>query len=188
MAQEAIQEAAGQAQEKAQEAAGMAQEKAHEAAGRARGMVHEQIDERSTNAGEQVSGTAEDLRTVGEELRKQGKETPAKFAEQAAERTERVGSYLSEADADKLLSDIEDFGRRRPWAVLAGGLVAGMAAARFLKASSQTRYQSKLGSEQPTREVTPAGAPPARIPVGVDGEAPTPADRVRVPADPVMGR
>ena len=187
MAQEAMQEAAGHAQEKAQEAAGMAQEKAQEAAGKARGMVREQVDQRSSKAGEQVSGTAEDLRTVGEELRKQGKETPAKFADQAAERTERIGSYLSESDADKLLSDIEDFGRRRPWAVLAGGLVAGMAAARFLKASSQNRYKTRLGSEEPTREVEAASPPPrARIPVG-GGEV-TAADRVRVPADPVMGR
>jgi hypothetical protein len=177
------------AQEMMQEAAGQAQEKAQEAAGKARGMVREQVDQRSTKAGEQVSGTAEDLRSVGEELRKQGKETPAKLADQAAERTEQVGSYLSEADGDKLLADLEDFGRRRPWAVLAGGLVAGMAAARFLKASSQSRYQGRVGSDSPSREA-PAVTPPAepRIPIGAEGVAPTAPDRVAVPADPVMGR
>jgi hypothetical protein len=175
------------AQEQMQEAAGQAQEKAQEAAGKAQDTVREQVDRRSTEAGERIGGTAQDLRSVGEELRKQGKETPAKLADRAAERTERIGSYLSDSDADRLLSDVEDFGRRRPWAVLAGGLAVGMAAARFLKASSQSRYQDRIRSEGPTREVEPAIRPEPAVPlepVGAAGAArPEP-----VPADPVMGR
>ena len=34
------------------------------------------------------------------------------------------------------------FGRRQPWAVIAGGLALGFAASRFLKASSSRRYES----------------------------------------------
>jgi len=139
--------------ERAEEMAGQAQEKAQEAAGQAQDKMREQIDQRSTQAGERVSGTAQDLRSVGEELRNQGKDTPANLADKGAERIERLGSYLSESDADRLLSDVEDFGRRQPLAVLAGGLVVGMAAARFLKASSGSRYRSRIGSEEPTREV-----------------------------------
>lgn len=131
-----------QAKDKAQETVGTAQEK-----------MREQLDQRSTKAGETVAGTAQDLRSVGEELRNQGKETPARLADRAAEQTERVGSYLKEADSDRMLSDLEDFGRRQPLAVLAGGLVIGVAAARFLKASSHGRYQSRRNSEQATREL-----------------------------------
>ena len=47
-----------------------------------------------------------------EELRKQGKDQPARLAEQAADRGDQLGSYLSEADADRILRDVEDFGRR----------------------------------------------------------------------------
>ncbi|MDQ2630906.1 MAG: hypothetical protein M3Y75_08020 [Actinomycetota bacterium] len=136
----------GEAQEKAQDVAGQAQEKAREAAGKAQEGVRQQIDERSTQAGERVSSTAQDLRSVGEELRKQGKETPAKLADRAAEQTEKVGSYLKDNGPDKMLEDVEDLGRRRPWAVLAGGLVVGVAAARFLKASSRSRYQQRNGT------------------------------------------
>jgi hypothetical protein len=175
------------AQEQMQEAAGQAQEKAQEAAGKAQDTMREQVDRRSTQAGERIGGTAQDLRSVGEELRKQGKETPAKLADRAAERTERIGSYLSDSDADRLLSDVEDFGRRRPWAVLAGGLVVGMAAARFLKASSQSRYQGRIRSEGPTREVEPTIHHEPAVPLEPVGAAgavrPEP-----VPADPVMGR
>ena len=66
------------------DATAQAKEKAQEAAGEAKGRVREQVDQRSTEAGKQVSSTAGDLRSVSEELRKQGKDTPARFAEQAA--------------------------------------------------------------------------------------------------------
>jgi hypothetical protein len=148
------QEAAGQAKDKAQEVAGQAKDKAQEAAGEAKGRVREQVDQRSNQAGEQVATTASDLRSVGEELRKQGKDTPAKLAEQAADRTERLGSYLTESDADRILHDVEDFARKQPWAVVAGGIALGFAASRFLKASSNQRYQQRtLGSARTDREL-----------------------------------
>jgi hypothetical protein len=146
----------GEAQEKAHEVAGEAQEKAREAAGRAQEGIRQQIDDRSTQAGERVAGTAKDLRSVGEELRKQGKETPAKLADRAAEQTEKVGSYLKENGPDRMLEDVEDFGRQRPWAVLAGGLALGVVAARFLKASSGSRYQQRSQNGQlPQRQPQP---------------------------------
>jgi hypothetical protein len=150
-----VQEAAGQAKEKAQEAAGQAKEKADS-------KVREQVDQRSTQAGEQVTSTADDLRSVGEQLRSQGKDTPAKFAEQAAERTERLGSYLRDSDSDKILSDVEDFARRQPWAVVAGGLALGFAASRFLKASSSDRYRTSQNDSADRTVETPA-APAAPV-------------------------
>jgi hypothetical protein len=163
---------AEQAQEKVQEVAGQAQEKAGEAAQKAQENVRRQIDERSTQAGERVGGTAEDLRSVGEELRKQGKDGPAKLADRAAEQTEKVGSYLQEKNSDDLLHDLEDFGRQRPWAMLAGGMVLGIAAARFLKASSGDRYRQRTGAARtsgpsiPDQSLTPA-VPPTEQPNGV---------------------
>ena len=100
------------------------------------------MNERSTQAGERVTTAAGDARSVAEELRKQGKDTPARYAEQAADRAERLGGYLKDADADRILRDVEDLGRRQPWAVIAGGLAVGFMASRFLKASSSERYRS----------------------------------------------
>jgi hypothetical protein len=136
------QEVSAQAQEKAQEVAGQAQEKAQRAAGQAKGRLREQVDQRSTHAGERVAAAAEDARSVGQELRRQGKEQPARLADQAAERAERFGSYLKDSDADRILRDVEDFGRKQPWAIVAGGLALGFLGARFLKASSQKRYEA----------------------------------------------
>jgi hypothetical protein len=151
------QDAATQARDKASEVTGQAQEKAQEVAGQARDRVQQEVDQRSTQAGEQVSSTASDLRGVGEELRKRGNDAGARVAEQAAQRAERVGSYLQESDGQKLLDDVEELGRRQPLVVLAGGLVLGFAAARFLKASSQQRYQSRSATTQPTSELAGAG-------------------------------
>jgi hypothetical protein len=50
--------------------------------------------------------------------------------------------YLQSADADRILADVENVARRNSWAVVIGGVVAGAAAARFLKASSSRRYES----------------------------------------------
>src|SRR3954462_8172300 len=88
--------ATAQAKDKAQEVAGQAQEKAQEAAGQARNQLRGQIDQRSTQAGQQVSGHASDLRSVGDSLREQGKEQPAKLADQAADRLESAGNWLSD--------------------------------------------------------------------------------------------
>jgi hypothetical protein len=125
-----------------EKAMGQAQEKAQQASEQARDRVREQLDGRSTQAGEQVSSTASDIRSVAHELRAQGKDQPAKLAEQAADRAERIGSYLKDSDADRMLHDLEEFGRSRPWAMAVGGVLAGVAASRFLKASSGERYRS----------------------------------------------
>jgi len=134
-------------QEKAREVAGQAQDKAREAAGQARGRMSQEVDRRSTQTGEQVSSNAGDARSVAEELRKQGKDKPAQYVEQAADRAERLGGYLQESDGDRILRDVEDFARRNPWAVAAGGLVLGFAASRMLKASSGERYRSSLSTD-----------------------------------------
>jgi hypothetical protein len=146
-------------QEQAQEVAHQAREKTQQTTDEARNRLRVEVDQRSTQAGERLSSSGSDLRSVGEELRKQGKDAPARYADQAAEQIERAGGYLTRSDGDRILRDVEDFGRCRPLAVLAGGMMLGIVAARFLKASSSRRYQShtELSSgAQATPSVQPA--------------------------------
>jgi hypothetical protein len=137
-----------QAKEKARETAGQAKEKAGT-------QLRSQVDQRSTDAGHRVGGIASDVRAVSESLREQGKDQPARLAEQAADRADRLGTYLKDSDADRILGDVEDFGRRQPWAVIAGGVALGLVASRFLKASSLDRYEKRT-SIQPREPVAPA--------------------------------
>jgi hypothetical protein len=120
--------------------------------------LKEQVDQRSTQAGQQVNTVADDVRTVAGELRNQGKDKPAQYAEQAAERVQGVGQWLERSDGDQIVRDVENFARRNPWAVAAGGLALGFAASRFLKASSGERYRSSLSSSNGTNGQV--GAPP----------------------------
>ena len=138
-----------------------AKEQAQQAAGQAKSTLRSQVDQRSTDAGRKVGGVASDVRSVGDQLREQGKDQPAKLADQAAERAERLGTYLTESDADRILGDVEDFGRRRPWAVIAGGLALGFVASRFLKASSSRRYQQRSTSSNGLPARTPDVSPTA---------------------------
>jgi hypothetical protein len=135
------------AQNRVEDVKEQAQEKVQEASGQAKDRVRQQVDQRSTQAGERVASAAQDARSVGEELRRQGKDQPARLADQAADRAERLGSYLQESDADRILRDVEELGRKQPWALVAGGVALGFVASRFLKASSQRRYSS----QQPAR-------------------------------------
>jgi len=153
---EMAEESGGGVPQSATEAKEQAQEKVSGLADRAQSTARDQVDQRSTQAGEQVNSLAGDLRSVGEQLRSQDNSKGADVADQVAQRAERVGGYLTESDADRILGDIEDFGRRQPLLALAGGVVLGLAAARFLKASSTSRYEGRSNGSAQTTQSTPA--------------------------------
>lgn len=154
-----VQQVKEQASEQVQQVAGQAKEQARNVADQAK----TQVDERSTQAGQKVTEHASSLRSVAEHLRSEGKESEAKYAEQAADKVERAGSWLTESDADAILREVEDFGRRRPWAVIGAGIAIGVAASRMLKASSTQRYET-------SRSATPAHT-------GTGGSLTTPTPR-----------
>jgi hypothetical protein len=131
-----------QAKEQAQEVAERAQAAVGDAATKADVKVREQIDQHSTEAGSQLSASADALRSSGDDLRSQGNAMAALAAERAADQAHRLGAYLEGADADRILADVEDLARRNPWAVVVGGVIVGAAASRFLKASSERRLET----------------------------------------------
>jgi ElaB/YqjD/DUF883 family membrane-anchored ribosome-binding protein len=126
----------GQAQEKVQE-------KTQEVRSQASDKLREQVDQRSTMAGQQVTSVADAMRRTGQTMREEGNDAPAKVTDAVAERAERLGDYLTRTDGQRMLDDVEDFARRQPWVMAFGGLVLGIAASRFLKASSEGRYQAR---------------------------------------------
>jgi ElaB/YqjD/DUF883 family membrane-anchored ribosome-binding protein len=132
----------GQATSQVQDAASTAQDKAVELKERGKSRLGEQLDQRTTDAGSQARTMARALRRSGEQMRTEGEPRAAGLAETASDRIEQLGSYLERTSGDQLLHDVEDFARRRPWVVAGAGLLAGLVASRFLKASSERRYAS----------------------------------------------
>lgn len=154
-----------QAKEKVQETAQQVQQKAHEVKGQASDRVRQELDNRSKQAGSQLQFTADAMRRTGEQLKGEGKEGPAKVTTVVADRAERLGNYMTDANADKILRDVEDFARRQPWLVAVGGVTLGFLASRFVKASSSRRYEEgrDLGNGQryPYSDMMATGYPSA---------------------------
>ena len=120
---------------------------ASDAVTQSRSFLSDQLDSRSTLIGETISSTAGDLRRIAEELR--SSETVAggaDLADRGADAIDKVGRYLQDADGDRLIADLEEFARQRPWAVAVAALTAGFAASRVLKASSSRRYRTAYGA------------------------------------------
>jgi vacuolar-type H+-ATPase subunit E/Vma4 len=176
---------AEQAKETAQNAAEQAKQTAQQATQQARGRVRDQVDRRSTEAGEQATSVADAIRQSAQQLREQGKEGVAKPIEQAADQVQRAGSWLRDADGDRILNDVEDFARSKPMIVLAGSAVVGFALSRLLKASSTQRYGQRSGNGG---TATPGYGTTAG-PYGAPGYG-TGAERDRLPASvpPVGGQ
>jgi hypothetical protein len=130
----------------AERAADQARAKTQEAGAQARDRVRDEVDRRSTQAGEQAGSAAQALRQASERLRQDGNEPVANGMEQVAQRVESAGSWLRDADGDRILRDVEDFGRRNPLAVVAGSVAVGFAVSRLLKASSRRRYEESRQS------------------------------------------
>jgi hypothetical protein len=137
-----------QASEKVQDAASAAQEKASELREQGSKRLRDQFDQRSTQAGSQARSLAEALRRSGNDLSGEGNGNVSQLTDQAADRIERLGTYLELKSGDELMRDVEMFARRRPWMLAGLGMLAGVAAARFMKASSEQRYGDYRRSNQ----------------------------------------
>ena len=135
--------------------------KADELGGEANFQIREQLDQRSTQAGEQLQAIGKTFQSGANQLRSEGKDVPARVVEEVARRADDVGGYLQSAEADRILGDIEGFARRRPWLTAGVGALAGFLASRFVKASGSRRYEgahSNSGYSPSMRSLTSGGA------------------------------
>jgi len=135
----------GQATDRAQEAASVAQEKAADLKQQGGARLRDQLDERSTAAGSQARAVASQLRSSSDNVRGEGNDGAARLLDGAAGQIDRLGGYLEQKSGDEMMRDVENMARRRPWLIAGAGLIAGIAVARFVKASSEDRYRNHDG-------------------------------------------
>jgi ElaB/YqjD/DUF883 family membrane-anchored ribosome-binding protein len=139
-----------QVKERVSGGAQQVQQKAVEAKQQTRERLRQEVDARSSQTGDQMTKTGSALRQTAQQLRSDRQEQQAKVLDEVADRTERLGRYFSETNADQLLRDVEHMARQRPWFVAGGGAVLGFFAARFMKASSTRRYGEDGNGGRPT--------------------------------------
>jgi glucan phosphorylase len=124
----------------AEDAKEAAKEKGQEVRTQASDRLRQEVDQRSTQAGEQVQTFAQTMRRTASELRAQGQQGQSGLLDQVATRAEQLGGYLTQADADQLLEQAKtsgtralDFVRQQPLVVAVGGLGVGILGSRLLR-------------------------------------------------------
>jgi ElaB/YqjD/DUF883 family membrane-anchored ribosome-binding protein len=161
----------------AEQAKGQAEQKADEMKARASDRLHTELDSRSSQLADQMKPFGQALRMAGDHLENQGNAKGGKTARRVADQVEQLSVYLHESGSNRLIADIERFGRRHPWTVGGIGVAVGFMAARFLKASSENRYETvqrpavngRSATEMPLRRDPEASVPstPVRDEFGV---------------------
>ena len=133
----AAQQAAGQVQQQAGQVINQVQQQAGNVAQQVQHQTRAQLAAQKDGAAQALSGVAQAVRQIGDQIQQSGQAPLAKYANDAATQIEQTSTYLHEKSVDQLISDVEGFARRQPALFVAGGLVLGVIAARFIKSSSQ---------------------------------------------------
>jgi hypothetical protein len=155
-----VREMAGDVRHKAGEAATQATEKLREVGRQAKDQVlatacqtTSQAKEKATTAiadqknrlADQVSGIGQALHRAAETL-DQSNDQAGSYVHQAADTVDSVANWLRHKDAGDMVRGCGDFTRRHPEVVLGGLFLAGVALARFLKASERSRERESFAN------------------------------------------
>jgi hypothetical protein len=128
--------------------------------------VSEQKDRTATT----LSDVGSALQNAADRLRQDHDDNIASYIDAMAGMSTRAGSYLRDADVSSLVGDLQSVARRNPGLFLGGMFVAGLAVARFAKASrpqTPSRPQGQPRGQAPYQP--PTYQPP--MPGGQDIQA-----------------
>jgi hypothetical protein len=167
-AQDKAVEGVGLVSEKATDTVGTVKERAGDVAGeasaQARDVVGELRDQLQDQARTQTQRLAHTVRQLAEDLGDMGKsgaeDSPtANAVRQVAGRGHDLAARLEERGPQGLVSDLQDFARRRPGVFLAGAALAGFATARLGKGakSASTDAFTHPDGDRSGRSVPGAG-------------------------------
>ena len=116
-------------------------------ADRAREQVAGYADSQKGMITQQIDTIAQAIRQAGEELGAGQQTQASRLVDQAAGGLESLSQAIQDADIDDVLDSVRRFGRSNPTLFIGGAVLAGMALARFARASSRSQYQSQGGGQ-----------------------------------------
>ena len=125
--------------EHAQQIASEVTAAASDAAGQAKRQSVQMLEKQKRQAAEHLAGFQHAIESASNRLREEENANLAEYADAAAAKLRQLRTYLDNRDLQDLMHDAEDFARKRPEVVFGGLAIAGLAVARFLKASSRSR-------------------------------------------------
>lgn len=92
--------------------------------------------DRKGDLAETVSAVSHALHETSKSLRDQHYEDTARLVDKSAEQVDSFSGRLRDSDADRIISDAEDYVRQRPAFSIGGALAAGFLLARFVKSGA----------------------------------------------------
>lgn len=111
----------------------------------------EEADRRKDDAADSLHVFADTIRSAADDLSRKDQSAAARVIREAARGLESLSRTIHERSAADASRSIADFGRRHPVALMAGGLLGGLAVGRFLKASSDDHdnYEMRRSGTEP---------------------------------------
>lgn len=109
------------------------------------------LEQRKRSAADRVDEIAQALGRTGEQF-SDNEPTLAELATRLAGTVGNLATRLREGSIDDLVDDTRTFARRNPAWFLAGGVLAGFALARFVKASPRRIEQADIVVEEGLEE------------------------------------
>jgi ElaB/YqjD/DUF883 family membrane-anchored ribosome-binding protein len=107
-----------------------------------------------TKAGETLDQVARAIRDAGQGIRQERPEI-ADIADTTAQRVQDASTYLREHDAREVIDSVQDYARRQPAVIVAGGLALGLLAGRFLRSGTPPQTGSDANRmDYASRDVT----------------------------------
>ncbi|MFJ3439126.1 hypothetical protein ACIPMU_37045 [Streptomyces cyaneofuscatus] len=159
---------AGTAKEQTADVAGEATARAQDVVGELRSQLEEQARSQTQRLADNVRRLADELHDMSRNS--DGDSSAASAVQQIADRGHQAASCLGNRGPDGLLSDLQDFARRRPGAFLAGAALAGFATARLAKGTKSADggggrpARARDGSTSQEVPGAPAASPTAPSP------------------------
>jgi len=105
-----------------------------------------QLNRQKDTAASELSTVGNAIRRFGESLNNEGQgpiaRMAAQYGDKAAESLDRAARYLREQDPQRLLNDVQSFGRRQPALLIGGAFLLGFAGARIIKSSMDAASSS----------------------------------------------
>jgi hypothetical protein len=153
-ARQAAGQVAGSAADQARAVAGEARQQAGAVAHDLRSRAMDEVEEQTGRAAGALRQWADDLAGMAENG--DGGSPARSLAAQAADGGHRAADYLERQGVEGMVSDLQDFARRRPGAFLGGALLAGLAVGRMAKVAAKANQSPANQSSGSGRQGVPA--------------------------------
>ena len=142
-----------QVRSEADRAKQLAQAKIDEAKQRTKSAAQRVVENKKSQLSGQLGLVTEALSRTSQKLHEDQHDSIAQYTDLAANKLEAFRHTIESKDINELIDDAQSFARRQPGLVFGGMFLAGLAAMRFMKASSHDLTQREIERRQATGDV-----------------------------------